>query len=323
MKRYRMILLTLALLLSVTACGTKDTGNKNTISVVTKETTYDENGELFKVITYTYNDRGLLLSKEQEDPVDKEIWNDELGVYEYEYSPCDGIVDKAYLYSYDEHNNLISCRINEYSNNDSHEYSYSYVYNEDDTVASYTMTYDGRSESPVAFSYTDDGALQQAGDCKCTYDSEGRLATVYVPSGDVALTSTFTYTQQGDLESVIVDSGEGATLTDRKFTFDENGNVLTETTTFRGSFTYVYSNGKLTAINGSDETSYTFNSNGQLIESTKYGMRTVYTREDLTVSTEDAKWSARTWTKRHDIPALADCYNDIIYYFLPNIHSAV
>lgn len=55
-------------------------------------------------ITYTYDDGGLAVKKEY-DCNTLESWNDELGMYELIFLPCDGVVDSQIEYAYDEYGN--------------------------------------------------------------------------------------------------------------------------------------------------------------------------------------------------------------------------
>lgn len=325
MKKLLCALLSLTTALALAACGGDSGSPENTVPnekdtvtlhVLTEEITYNEAGEILRKITYTYDDRGLMLSRSYDDTEYEERFNDDIGVFEYLPRPCDGVTDLEYTYAYDDHGNMTSIQLSELEDGvltPSKAYGYTYTYNEDGSVASYVATYDTITSEPIALEYDDQGRLLAQGDLTCAYDDEGRLLTVYHPTQEVDETYHFTYDDQGHLLSVVSKYPSGEVFRyESAFTYDADGHILTEDSYYRGSFTYTYADGILTTIEGKDLV-YSYDKNGLLIKRDD----TEYHYESIEVTPADAVLSERYWDIRHDPARWAHYYKDITPWLLP------
>lgn len=302
MKKLIVTLLALSVGLSLTACKKETQQEKEkienehkkgtvTVYLLTEELYYSTSGDLMWSKRYTYDHRGLLTSMEQDSMGYTQIWNEETEVFEYANAPCDGIVDKRGIATYDEQGYLI------YSE---------YGTKQDETGAlimnpgtRYTYQYDARNR-PISYSgeYTaSHGAVLNLTGYQIIYDNEGRLSKLQVPDENEPTDFVrVEYDNKGRLSSYFIDQKETNYLQTytydgdflvgverlrgideptqpvnrMEYTYDEHGNFLTKTEydsygsqTARREYHHTYESNRLTQTLTDVRTIY-YDANGNI-----------------------------------------------------------
>jgi YD repeat-containing protein len=226
---------------------------EETVYLLTMLEEKNEQGEVVQRITYTYDDRGLVVKKEY-DFNNLESWNEELGIYEYISLPCDGVVDYQTEFAYDEYGNptkfFDACY--EYTH-DSKGKITSFVETYPDQIFDYTVEYDASGNVKV-FKKQRDAEEVPALRYEIEYDNAGRITQMTHYELDYAKPYRFEYDVAGRLVSRerIVD--DPIMSESSHFTYDEAGRVVTET---GGTYnlSYQYEDNMLVAINNERLTS--------------------------------------------------------------------
>ena len=107
----------LVLMLLVTLMGGCEEKNENDSPLVKDDTVtlylltdcvrYNEGGEAMERLSYTYDERGLVLFCEWDRPGATKTMDD-MGIETTTYYPCDGAIDARYSHSYDRYGNPVS-----------------------------------------------------------------------------------------------------------------------------------------------------------------------------------------------------------------------
>ena len=185
--------------------------------------TYDERGNLLSeiekgdyswtmktdnAITYTYDAMGNLLSRESryEDEVYRTVYTyDEKGnELTYTYYNTSGDFQNSYTNTYDERGRL--AKTEHYDRLDAaHNYTEVFTYDEQDRVLTCTVTYADREPTVYTYVYAEDGSYQKSyisGDFTYTYwyDKEGRTVkheVLYKETNEVKEYSETRYDEMG------------------------------------------------------------------------------------------------------------------------------
>ena len=113
-----------------------------------------------------------------------------------------------------------------------------------------------------------------------TYDSKGNVTSVKGPDGEL---NKYVYNPHNLLASSVENSGAA-----RSYTYNEAGQMLTETVEGLGTTTYGYTNGRITSITDplGNKKLITYDEFGNLrTETDRDGNKTVYTYDALGRST--------------------------------------
>lgn len=192
------------------------------------------NGETLFTTTYTYDNRGNVLTQH------------------------DVAADKSYetltTNTYDSRNNLLSCVIKDVYRYDGQESvsttTETYTYDRDDNILSMTYS-DGSYSTTNRFTYDDRGNVlkesysdneQYSHDITTTYDRYDNITSIATSTSGAPAEKTvwtYTYNDGGDIltETYTSDSGETDSYT---YTYDSHGNLLTESSGSDYSYTYKY-----------------------------------------------------------------------------------
>ena len=110
---------------------------KETIYVMVEQTCFS-GGEKMWQQEYEYDEAGRLLSVSKDLAEHEDVWNDQLGVFEYIALPCDGVEDQRSEYEYDEYG-----QVTEQKGIDADWHgSFEYDYDDDGRIDSFEFIYD-------------------------------------------------------------------------------------------------------------------------------------------------------------------------------------
>lgn len=272
MKKIATVLLVLCMGLSLFGCKDEPAPDvpkpqKDLVTVyrLVSATTYEADGSRGSYHkTYTYDDRGMLLTAETDYGISTETFDEDLQVYIYDTGPYDDIPDAIVRHTYDDQGSLINTVATNIKIGDDGErveqnvenytaQKFSYQYDEDGKILSRTahvVELDGsagektwqmlyrydengklyRVESEPA----DGGALKLA--YKFSYDEEGRLAEGYYYSKEWARCFRYEYDEEGRVVRSAWASAPAQAVEDEtmgffdrasvEFEYDSKGNVL-------------------------------------------------------------------------------------------------
>ena len=219
---------------------------EETVWLLTMQEEKNDQGEVISRTTYTYDDRGLAVKKEY-DVNTVESWNDELGMYELTFLPCDGVVDSQIEYAYDEYGNPTkffdaSC---EYTyDNEGKITSFAEIYSEQ--IFDYTVEYDASGNVKV-FRKQRNTEEVPALRYELEYDNAERITRMTHCEADYLMSYRFEYDAEGRLisrERIV----EDPILSESShFIYDEAGRLVKEGS--RYDVSYQYEDNMLVAIN--------------------------------------------------------------------------
>lgn len=325
MKKLLATILTLGMTLSIFGCSTDAPDNENSGSnrsdkpstnenmrsvwLVSKQSIYFDSKSTVpnRIVTFTYNDQGLPLQRAIDIGLDREEWNEEIGVYELIYGPVDGTINQTYTlayndfgdivrktatsYFYDENGNLTDTMINsdDYMG-DSAEYCYDslgrissvnyYIPNRDesgtysDEVGSvYHLEYDRNGNLiEVNLEEKEDGTVKWVSDYR--YDSHNRLiGHTYRTWYDGLCYYQYEYNMFGKVSRITLKKGHWQSPIDSHHVAES---TVTE------------SDNKMTLI---AEVIFEYDSSGNLISRKRYDADGVLDKSEICTYTEDGKLS--------------------------------
>lgn len=264
--------------LSGFACEYDDSGNTLLYQTLSGENevsewesyTYDENSNMLENVLYgadgsvqsrfvnTYNEQGNLLTSENYtgdvlDSRDESIYDENGNLLTYTTYDADGVIAYLDQNTYDaqgnrirtettyETNGIPSTFVTEAEFDDKGNLTLSKVYNDGFLTDRYEYQYDAQSRVTAYSMY------------------EGNSTTAYS-------TSEFEYDSNGN-RSRVISKSEGFLLSDTRYTYDENQNVLSS----------VSVDEKGQELSRSE---YTYNENGDILTSTDYEYQEVIAREE-------------------------------------------
>lgn len=341
----KIIPMALALVLCLTGCkkDVSDTSapdaqiRKDTVTVYlpTAQTTYGDNGEIMSRVSYTYDERGLMLSQSYDHQGSVSQWDDFSNSYITEYTPCDGVPDQVYSYTYDDKGNLTSYRYDHIT--DGYIlYEYSYRYGQNGKIMSFQRTYtdtiwDRNSDITYNVSYNDAGnavqlaSVNENGETvicgEYSYDAQGKLITAILHKEQSGkYTYHFTYNEKGLLAS-FADSQSF----DYRYTYDAEGLLICEESTIgtdQGSIDYTYQNGVLSSAQRAN-TKFLLDENGN---ATKIqGQAPEYTYQAVELHPKDAELARTTWIAQNSNPYMSSIhvinfcgYTDVFFRAVPH-----
>jgi YD repeat-containing protein len=229
--------------------GTAQTGKEEgTMYLLTMLEEKNDQGEVVERHTYTYNERGLVLTKNV-DFNRLTVWNDELGIYEYELHPCDGVVDYQTAFAYDEYGNPTKA----------FDESYEYTYDSDGRVTAFATTYSDQTISCNKIDYDaagnvkilqiqSEGAAEPELRYEIEYDEAGCIIQMTRYEQEAKIPYQFEYDAEGRLISWKPVSDYAILGYNSSFTYDKSGRVVNEYGT-HGELSYQYEDNMLVAIN--------------------------------------------------------------------------
>lgn len=290
----------------------KDT---STLVMLTEKRYYDRYGKLVGTNTYTYDDRGLLLTYEETDH-------------------REACTTNTFRYTYNEHGHLTSSTQESAYQESSRIIEYTYTYNEDGTIASYT-TY--VSDSPPSrteyLEYDKQGRLlkittdNDQGGRKdyivCNYGSNGKPATITVSPYGVSIGTSsrdfdyiFSYDDRGNITSYeyTVDSF----LIKLEYEYDDDGNLIRD----EDKFEYIYVDGILCGLKYVESTNrkhfYTLDDTGHVTQ-LEYsdGTRIEYQYKTMELSHQELRMSRRYHSITYEARGIEAHLDDILYHYLP------
>lgn len=269
-----------------------------TLNLITEKREYSSDGELSSTTTYTYDERGLLLSL----------------VYD---SAGSDLSDESNTYTYNEHGHLISSVISIPEQNILRTGAYEYSYNEDGTVRScfgffgegtnLYLEYDAEGRFTKATTTYFTGELWDF--ILCSYNSKDLLSSVTIQSPESTVKYTFSYDDQDRLTKIgglddyycqYNSSGKPVWENDRQYTYSESDGVLEKIEHSYVNHTYTLDElGRVTSVTPED------------------GMRTEYEYITVELSKEDM-YMARRYRNVVNQDAGMEAYlHGIELYFLP------
>ncbi|MBQ9762642.1 MAG: hypothetical protein IJV82_06140 [Oscillospiraceae bacterium] len=217
MKKLLALLLTLTVLVSLAACGKEKNENPepqteatnapqtdpsgtqtdpsgtqtdptdgpqeeqtNRFDLISSVVKYDGNGVPVQKVTYTYNDKGLLLKKERDNGISQEVWNEDAGLFEFVCGPFDGKPEWVYECIYTAQGDLEASKETSTTYDENGQVKKTSVY---DTTGSSTYYYDenGRIKCVEQHPYLLVGGFGTEIACiaRYIYDGEGRLIEIH------------------------------------------------------------------------------------------------------------------------------------------------
>lgn len=336
MKKWLPLLL--VLLLGLTAC-------KEDHSVIQKDTvtvylpvakiTYDDSDQILNQVTYTYDERGLLLTESIDLPESFSEWDDSSSSYITTYMPCDGVADQVYTYSYDEQGNLTSYRYDDSTGGYALS-RYTYTYGEDSKILSfrreyidtiwkrnsdvtYTVEYDGAGNAVRLTSVDENGEAVVHGEY--SYDAQGNLITaVLYKDTPGKYTYNFTYNESGALTS-FTDSSK---LFDYRYSYNEDGLLICEENTVStgAPIEYTYQDGVLSGVQQGED-KFLLDENGNATQIAGQAPR--YTYQAVELRPEDAERARSTWIAQNPNPYMSSIhvsiftgYPDVFFRAVPH-----
>jgi hypothetical protein len=170
---------------------------KETIYVMVKQTRFS-GGEKMWQQEYEYDEAGRLLSVSKDLAEHEDVWNDQLGVFEYIALPCDGVEDQRSEYEYDEYGQLTEQNSIEWRG------SYEYDYDDDGHIDSYDFSYfssmDNSSTYEVSYHGDNIESITYKGNdiplIELEYDKKDRLTAVIKYEREA--TTRYEYSYKGD-----------------------------------------------------------------------------------------------------------------------------
>lgn len=183
-------------------------GAKETVYLLVAERHYNPGGVNYSLVEYEYDEQGRLLSKKIDRGEQTEVWNEDLGIYEYVFGEADGTTDGFMEYRYDEHGDLIRTEEKYHKDEDVRTMKYDWEYDGD--VPESVQIVNGSYKSSPYYLDHDDGMLTSIyykGDVKtyCSkaeYDEEGRLTEEILFHMEGDLRYTYEYDKDGRLVEV-------------------------------------------------------------------------------------------------------------------------
>ena len=280
---------------------------KRTVWLQTKSS-YSSSEGYSSVWTNTYDSQGKLLSEQglitHEDgstQISTHTYNNKGDLISVITKYSDGSTDNT-LYTYDNAGNLITQAYRE-----SGGYTSTAAYTYDSAGNVLTELYSNSNGYQSAYAYTYDSAGQMLTTSYSNSDGESSsVSYVYNGAGDIASSKrTYTY-------------GETTEVTLYRYTYDGNGNRLTEHEE--------YSDG------GTKDTAYTYDSNGyrlteQAISSNGFSYTEIYTYDDagnwLTDTYRDSDGYASTYSYTYDSAdrCLSEAYSNSYGYGYTEVYT--
>ena len=229
MKKLFASLLTLAMLLSMAACSSnpdkdsdKDSEKEKddglvTVWLLASETQYKADGTRgYSKITYSYTDKGLIQSMDQDHGPHEEVWNEEYSVFEVIFNPFDDTLDTKYEYFYNDHGDLIY-------------YTWDYYYYDEEGNQTDSQHHADGEDNNITYHYNEAGKIEsidwypvQVGGGHgdevnyiehCEYDEAGNLIEVWgenLNNGTNKWVWDYRYDEEGRLTASVrrnLDSG--------------------------------------------------------------------------------------------------------------------
>ena len=207
MKKLTALLLATSLSMTLFGCNNKNTGTQYdkddelvTVWLVTSETEYNADGSKgFHQRTYTYTDKGMLLSTSHDTGTSESVWDEDQGVYMYVFHPFDGNVEETIKYHYSSHGDFVyKEEIRKTFDADGNEINGSVVtYGERDT---YHYNEDGMPETLDLYPTSPNSTDPAHSYLHYCYDDNDRLVEIfceYAANGDTTWQSDYRYDQQG------------------------------------------------------------------------------------------------------------------------------
>lgn len=365
MKKLAAALLALSMGVSLAACGAEDRTppaqkqNEATVTLyaLTEDRKYSADGRLLQQYRYSYDSRGLLTGMEVDMLEFEAGWNEELQVYEYVMSPCDGKIDRKCTASYNAEGYLSYWENNRLSDENGTLQMepgrrHTYQYDEKGRPVFYEVEftddqgqlcrndgdhyeYDAQGKLLRMFRITPEG--EELDVARMEYDREGRITSFFLDS-DRNYHQSYTY-EDGLLTRVELSYVQGTETTLQHYltyTYDEQGNFLTRTQfdpdgtqTWLQTYVHTYEDGRLdtTVTNGN---TFHYDANGNITRvDTEDGGYHAYSYQTLQVTPEQAQRGQMQWYyKQGDeiqwlMLELPMEYNHCIEnYFLPNLANS-
>lgn len=256
-------------------------------------------GEILLRSTYNYDDRGLVISYQSDQPEGINIWNEPLGAYVYQQMPCDGEVDLCRSFEYDQYGNPISVSGSGYG-----EWVNEYTYDEG-RLKSYILN--SGMATNVVLEYGADGIIKQWEKKQSREEEPLRIIETHkekeeyidritYKDRDRKYTSHFEYDNAGNLTRFYCTRGSMEPWGNAVCTYDNNGRVTSESgfrTSASDQITYRYQNDILIAVND-ERLEYSEETNGKIKVEYK-AFQLTYVPLELTL--EEMEMSRYRWNQ--------------------------
>lgn len=286
-----------------------------TLVMLTEKRYYDRSGKLFATNTYTYDDRGLLLSYEETDHREARITN-------------------ATYYTYNEHGHLTSST-QEFDQGPPRIIEHTYSYNDDGAIVSYSSCVVGEAPTPTEYleydeqgrfqkSMIDDGNGGRRDFVICSYGSNSKLAKIDVYPYDASLNDIskpymiyqFSYDERGNLTSYRT-TVERYTTT-HKYEYDDDGNLIRE----EDKWEYIYIDGILCGLKFVDRTDskrfYTLDNTGRVTKLERNdGSWIEYRYKTMELTRQQTQMSRRRYRITYESCGIEAYLDDLLYHYLP------
>ncbi|MBR5756639.1 MAG: hypothetical protein IKX96_03665 [Firmicutes bacterium] len=236
MKKTLAIILALAMILSLAACGGSSSGNpssgsgssavpaKPTKTVLTKASYYSSSGELNSVATYVYDEYGFVKLIKHEGPGGEESSETEyVNEYAEDYLSKRTVPEIIYEETYGPDGKILSAGY-DFKDYPESSYSYVYTYNDKGLAEKYEYTYPNLNDGDLAGRNTV---------TYFTYDDQGRLSGMEYRygSGWTSYENSVRYENDGK-KQILFGYNDGKTpllSLIRIYEYDDNGNKISET----------------------------------------------------------------------------------------------
>ena len=323
MKKLLCTLLAITTVASLTACKKTDGKQEkdtDTVYLPSEKVSYTEDGQVLSKTTYEYDAKGRLLTTIVDIAESEPIWNEELQVYISELHPCDGQPNIIEEYAYDDRGNVTTYTYQTLEDGQWEteiSYKYSYTYSESGKISAFRQYHtwgDTTTDREFTLEYTDgtptklwckevgsDKDPQLIGDysynennllCECKLTEIGS-------SGP--LQYTYAYDSQHRLTAFVGRYPNQEPQFDLRFTYDGDGNLLSEECTNpqyqRFRISYSYNGDILTGVSRNDTALFDLDENGCAIRPTGESYEYHYTTLEL--SKEDAQNLRYIWNQSH------------------------
>lgn len=294
--------------------GTDIFDEKVEIHRLVEQIDFSAEGVPYSRMVFSYDDAGHLVSEVTDHGENTEVWNDELGVYQYVYGSYNGTVNSVYTWKYDDQGYLIE-QVRKYHRDEGgtefspvEEFYYAYTFDRNGEIAECRSTgSDGQNLSLYKFTYEDglitnvkayaaNGKLFQ--EQTYSYDVWGRLEKETFSEMEGDFSYTYSYDHLGRCEEV---NGRGFIYT---VEYDEDGNLI--------SSMIDYDNVEIT--------NYTYDDHGNVI-AVDYadGTRSEYTYETCEVTREEKECLERQLRMiNNDVQMHNNPYRFFYYHLIPN-----
>lgn len=289
--------------------------------LVAEQCKYYSDGELYSKSSYTYDEKGRLLSYHCENYLSDKV---DSYSYSYQYNDC-GLLETE-THSFWEGRKTVR--------------NFDYTYNPDGSVAFYqcnvrdympneTTPFAQHFEAEYAFIYDSEGKLTQyisrVGSIKFeskrsfVYDDNGRLTEILDHHETYDFSTVFEYSSNGQLLSA---NGNGMAT---RYEYNAEGQLSHKTGGFHG-WTYAYTDGIISRITFETDSdygdtkarTYTLNDDGSVKEiKWSNGRRTTYQYTSVTLDAEESRSIVRYWDLVNEKLTWADYVQNIAWAFLP------